>query len=134
MNCFKDCGPNPIVADINALALTNNTYRTAIWTGPHLQVTLMSIPIMSSIGLEEHSDTDQIIYVAKGYGMVQMGKSKDDLCFNQPIHKGGFVCVPAGTWHNITNIGNRSLQLYTIYAPPHHPHGTIQQTAYEMGQ
>ena len=36
------------------------------------------------------------------------------------------VIVPAGTWHNLINIGNTPLKLYSVYAPPHHPFGTIQ--------
>ena len=38
------------------------------------------------------------------------------------------VFVPAGTWHNIINIGDQPLKIYTIYAPPHHLHGTVQTT------
>lgn len=38
---LRDYGPNPFVIDINSAAKQNNTYRTAIWTGPHIQITLM---------------------------------------------------------------------------------------------
>jgi oxalate decarboxylase/phosphoglucose isomerase-like protein (cupin superfamily) len=37
--------------------------------------------------------------------------------------------VPAGTWHNVTNIGNEPMQLYAIYAPAHHKPGKIHVTA-----
>ena len=36
--------------------------------------------------------------------------------------------IPAGKWHNIINIGKEPLKLYSIYAPPHHPKGTVQKT------
>ena len=36
--------------------------------------------------------------------------------------------VPAGIWHILINTGNRALTLYTIYAPPHHLFGTVQET------
>ena len=36
--------------------------------------------------------------------------------------------VPAGTWHNVTNTGNIPLKLYSIYAPPNHPFGTVHVT------
>jgi mannose-6-phosphate isomerase-like protein (cupin superfamily) len=36
--------------------------------------------------------------------------------------------IPAGTWHNVINTGNIPLKLYSIYAPPQHPHGTVHVT------
>jgi mannose-6-phosphate isomerase-like protein (cupin superfamily) len=39
--------------------------------------------------------------------------------------------VPAGKWHNLTNTGNMPLKLYTIYAPPEHPFGTVHGTKAE---
>jgi oxalate decarboxylase/phosphoglucose isomerase-like protein (cupin superfamily) len=37
--------------------------------------------------------------------------------------------VPAGTWHNVTNIGEEPMRLYAVYAPVHHAAGKIQATA-----
>jgi mannose-6-phosphate isomerase-like protein (cupin superfamily) len=34
--------------------------------------------------------------------------------------------VPAGTNHNIVNTGRVAMKLYTIYAPPNHPPGTVE--------
>jgi dTDP-4-dehydrorhamnose 3,5-epimerase-like enzyme len=39
------------------------------------------------------------------------------------------VLVPAGMWHNITNIGDEPMQVYAIYAPAHHKPGKIHKTA-----
>lgn len=36
--------------------------------------------------------------------------------------------IPAGTWHNLINTGNTPLKLYSIYAPPNHPFGTVHFT------
>jgi hypothetical protein len=36
-----DFGPSPFVVDINKATLNNNNFRTALWTGTHLQLTLM---------------------------------------------------------------------------------------------
>ena len=44
----------PFVVNINEATKQNNKYRTALWTGKHLQVTLMSINIGEDIGLEIH--------------------------------------------------------------------------------
>ena len=41
------------------------------------------------------------------------------------------IFVPAGYWHNLTNTGHKQLKLYTIYAPPEHPFGTVHRTKAE---
>lgn len=131
-DCFKlsvtDYGPKPFVINIDRAALQNTNYRTALWTGCYLQLTLMSIPVGGEIGLEVHPDTDQFIKSESGNGIVMMGSSEDCLNFQRPIRNGYAVFVPAGTWHNIINTGNQPLKIYTVYAPPHHPHGTVQTT------
>ena len=123
-----DHGPQPYVVDINRATVQNTDYRSALWTGPCLQLTLMSIPPGGEIGLEVHHDTDQFLRIEQGQGIVQMGPSQRNLNFRQPVFDNTAVFVPAGTWHNITNIGRTPLRLYSIYAPPHHPHGTVHHT------
>lgn len=125
---LKDYGPRPLVIDIEQAAEQNNNYRTALWTGKYFQVTLMSIPAGGDIGLEVHPATDQFIRIEEGQGLVQMGPSKENLNVQQMAYDGYAIMVPAGTWHNITNTGHRPLKVYVIYAPPHHPHGTVQAT------
>lgn len=125
---LKDYGPYPFVVNIEQATTQNNTYRTALWTGEHFQVTVMSINVGDDIGLEIHPHTDQFIRIEQGQGLVQMGKSKDNLDFQQMAYKDYAIMVPAGTWHNVTNMGNVPLKVYVIYAPPHHPHGTVEQT------
>ncbi|MFZ0370624.1 MAG: cupin domain-containing protein [Halobacillus sp.] len=125
---LTDYGPNPFVVNINETTKQNNTYRTALWTGSHLQVTLMSINVGENIGLEVHPDVDQFLRIEQGQGIVQMGKSKDDLNFERNVQDDSAIMIPAGTWHNVTNTGNIPLKLYSIYAPPNHPFGTIHVT------
>ncbi|MGD6832174.1 cupin domain-containing protein [Sutcliffiella halmapala] len=125
---LKDYGPNPFVANINEATKQNNTYRTALWTGTHLQLTLMSLNPGEDIGLEMHPDVDQFLRVEQGQGIVQMGKSKDDLNFQRNVYDDSAIIIPAGTWHNLTNTGNTPLKLYSIYAPPNHPFGTVHPT------
>ena len=57
-----------------------------------------------------------------------MGPAENRLHYKRPVSAGFAVFVPAGTWHNVVNTGKRPLKIYTIYAPPHHPHGTVQAT------
>lgn len=125
---IRDYGPNPFVININDASKRNNTFRTALWTGKHLQVTLMSIDVAEDIGLEMHPSVDQFLRIEEGQGLVQMGASKDRLDFQQYVSDDDAIVVPAGTWHNLINTGNTPLKLYSIYAPPQHPHGTVHLT------
>jgi mannose-6-phosphate isomerase-like protein (cupin superfamily) len=123
-----DYGPNPFVIDINEATKQNENFRTALWTGDHLQVTLMSIGVGEDIGLEIHPELDQFLRIEQGQGLVQMGDSKDRLDFRQQVADDFSIVIPAGKWHNLTNTGNQPLKLYSIYAPPQHPKGTVHET------
>ncbi|KKI92885.1 hypothetical protein WQ54_06790 [Bacillus sp. SA1-12] len=125
---LKDYGPEPFVVNINEASKQNKTYRTALWTGNHLQVTLMSLKIGEDIGLEIHPHLDQFFRIEQGQGMIKMGKRKDYLNVVRRISDDTAIMIPAGTWHNIINTGNIPLRLYSIYAPPQHPHGTVHVT------
>ena len=127
MNDITDQGPNPFVTNIEHDTLANNNYRTTLWTGKYLQATLMAIQPGQDIGLEVHEDHDQFLRIESGHALVQMGPSKDDLKSWSAAHD-DVVFVPAGMWHNLTNDGNEALKLYSIYAPPEHPHGTVHAT------
>ena len=127
-NYIRDYGPEPFVMNINEVTKQNNNFRTALWTGTHLQVTLMSINVGESIGLEMHPDVDQFIRIEQGYGLVQMGNNKNNLNFERKVYDDFAIIIPAGKWHNLTNIGNVPIKLYSIYAPPNHPKGTIHRT------
>lgn len=123
-----DHGMEPYVIDIEKATKINNNFRTTIWTGAHLQTTLMSIPVGGDIGLEIHHGVDQFLRIEQGLGLVQMGKSMEHLTYTMKAGDGYAIFVPAETWHNIINIGRVPLKLYSIYAPPQHPQGTIHQT------
>ncbi|UAT31948.1 cupin domain-containing protein [Bacillus badius] len=125
---LKDYGKEPFVININEATKQNNTYRSALWTGTHLQVTLMSLNVGEDIGLEIHPNVDQFLRIEQGQGIVRMGKSKENLNFVSNIYDDSAIIVPAGTWHNVTNTGNIPLKLYSIYAPPNHPFGTVHKT------
>lgn len=125
---IEDYGAEPLIVNIDRLANINTNYRTALWTGNHLQVTLMSIPVGGDIGLEIHSHLDQFIRIESGHALVMMGKCKDDLNYRQRVDCHYAAIIPAGTWHNIINTGNSPLKLYSIYAPVQHPFGTVQRT------
>lgn len=125
---LKDYGPCPFVTNIEEAAKQNNYFRIALWTGKHLQLTLMSINVGDDIGLEMHSDLDQFIRIEEGQGMVQMGNRMDSLDFQARVYDNYVIFIPAGTWHNLINTGCVPIKLYSIYAPPEHPHGTVHKT------
>lgn len=134
MDCFQnsshmaDHGPSPFCANILCASQANPNYRTAFWTGCYLQMTLMEIPRCGDIGLEVHPNTDQLIRVEAGQAMVRMGCSREQLDIQCSLGVDHAVFVPAGTWHNVINTGNCPLKLSTVYAPPHHPRGTVHRT------
>lgn len=131
---ITDTGPEPHAFDLESETINNPNYRSVRWSGRYLQLTLMSIPPGSDIGLEKHAETDQFLRLDGGRGRRQMGPQKDELTFDQEVTDGWCVLVPAGTWHNITNIGQDHMQLYTIYAPAHHKPGTVHGTADAAGE
>lgn len=126
---IDDVGPNPQVFDLETATVENENYRTVAWTGKHLQLTLMSIEPGDDIGLEAHPETDQFLRLDAGRGRVQMGPAQDRLDFDREVEDGWAIFVPAGTWHNVTNIGREPMRLYAVYAPVHHAAGKVQATA-----
>jgi mannose-6-phosphate isomerase-like protein (cupin superfamily) len=126
---ITDNGPQPNAFDLETATRENGNYRTVAWTGKYLQVTLMSIPPGSSIGLEAHPETDQFLRLDAGQGRVTMGPSEDNLDFQLDVSDGWSIQVPAGTWHDVINTGTEDLRLYVVYAPVHHTAGIVQKTA-----
>jgi len=124
----EDFGPCPYVADIEKATLENPFFRKALWTGKHLQLTLMCIPPCGEIGLEMHPNLDQFLRLEQGEGMVMMGEKQKCLKFMRKVEANSAVFIPAGTWHNLVNTGDEPIKLYSIYAPVQHPAGTIQCT------
>ena len=57
-----------------------------------------------------------------------MGDSKNNLNFKKRVYDNYAIIIPAGTWHNVVNTGRIPIKLYSIYAPPQHPFGTVHET------
>ena len=131
---ITDYGAQPFIVNIDRFAKANPFFRTALWTGEHLQVALMSIPVGTDIGEEMHPDLDQFLRIEEGFALVMMGQNREALNYQKRVDGDYAVIVPAGTWHNIINIGGRPLKLYSIYAPPQHPFGTVHRTKEEAAE
>lgn len=123
-----DEGPAPTVLDIEDATLSNDTFRTTLWTGSNLQLTVMSVAPGDEIGLEVHPEGDQFLRVEAGRARVVMGPSRDELPFDREVEDDWAILVPAGTWHNVINTGDDPLRVYALYAPPEHAHGTVHLT------
>ena len=57
-----------------------------------------------------------------------MGPKKDNLDYRKKVVENCAILAPACTWHNIINTGRTPLKLFSVYAPPHHPFGTVHKT------
>nr|WP_257908310.1 cupin domain-containing protein [Janibacter limosus] len=114
---LSDHGPAPYVVDIESATLQNSNYRSTLWTGKNLQLTVMAIAPGDDIGLEVHEDHDQFLRVEEGRGRAQMGPAEDDLSFDREVGDDDIIMVPAGQWHNVTNIGDVPLKVYSPLRP-----------------
>ena len=110
-------------------ATTGNTYfREVLFTGATMQLTVMSLKPGEEIGVEMHDHLDQFIRVESGRATVTLGPSRDEVPETHRLEDHWAVNVPGGTWHNVINGGDAELKLYSIYAPPEHPDGTVHAT------
>ena len=125
---IRDYGSEPFVFNIDHATNMNQNFRTTLWTGENMQLTLMSIPSGSDIGVEMHPDVDQFIRIERGYAKVYMRNSQNGGIKERAVDENYAIIIPAGTWHNIVNIGKCPLKVYSLYAPPKHPFGTVHQT------
>jgi mannose-6-phosphate isomerase-like protein (cupin superfamily) len=100
----------------------NRDFRHVAFTGPYLQLVLMTLRPGEDIGDEIHHDTDQFFRVEEGKGEVWIDGT------GTPINEAMAIVIPAGARHNIVNTGDTPMKMYTIYAPPHHADGTVHHT------
>lgn len=119
------------VDDIEKVTIENTNYRTTLHTGAHSQLTVMSIPPGGEVGWEAHGHLDQFLRLEQGKARVDFGTSGDKVGESHEVEDDWAVVVPAGIWHNLVNIGDEDMKLYSIYSPPAHPAGTIHATKAE---
>jgi mannose-6-phosphate isomerase-like protein (cupin superfamily) len=109
------------IDDIEEKTLDNTNFRQVLFTGKHMQLVVMSLKPGEDIGEEIHEHVDQFF-------RIEQGEAKVIIDGEEAILKEDMVAiVPAGAKHNLINTSNVDLKLYTIYAPPNHPDGTIHK-------
>lgn len=112
--------------NIEELTKENKDFRRVLYTGKNTQLVLMSIAPGSEIGLEVHEENDQFFRFEAGQGIVMIDGTE------YAVSDGSAVIVPAGAQHNVMNASDtESLQLYTLYSPPHHKDGIVRATKEE---
>lgn len=110
------------LGDIEKLTEENSDFRRVLYTGKNLQLVLMAIQPGDDIGEEVHDDRDQFFRVERGNGEVWIDGNRSQVKADD-----AFI-VPAGARHNVKNIGEEPLRVYTIYGPPEHREGTVHAT------
>lgn len=112
---------NGYVTNIERDTVANDDFRRVLFTGPNMQLVLMTLQPGQDIGLETHDEHDQFIRVEAGTGTVRLDGEE------RSIGDGSAVVIPAGVEHNVVNTsGSEPLRLYTLYGPPEHPDGTVE--------
>jgi mannose-6-phosphate isomerase-like protein (cupin superfamily) len=110
------------IGNIETVTEQNTNFRTVVYTGKHAQLVVMSLQVGEEIGMEKHDNVDQFF-------RIEVGTLKFVLSGEESVATAGMaVIIPAGTNHNVINVGTEVAKLYTIYSPANHPEGTVHKT------
>jgi mannose-6-phosphate isomerase-like protein (cupin superfamily) len=110
------------INNIETETVQNNYFRKVLFTGKNSQLVVMSLLPKEEIGMEVHN-VDQFIRIEEGEGKAVLDGEEFDLADDFAI------VIPAGMQHNIVNTSDsRSMKIYSVYSPPEHPAGTIDET------
>ena len=107
--------------NIEEETIANTDYRRVLYTARHSQLVLMCLKPGEEIGEEVH-ELDQFIRVEQGRGEVILNGEA------QTLSSDWAVVIPEGVRHNVRNIGEEDLKLYSIYSPPEHRDGVVHPT------
>ncbi len=111
------------VTNIERDTRANEDFRRVLFTGPNMQLVLMTLQPGDDIGLETHDEHDQFIRVEAGTGVARLNGEEHHL------EDGSIVVIPAGVEHNVVNnSSDEPLRLYTLYSPAEHADGTVHHT------
>lgn len=112
--------------NIEQKTLENTDYRRVIFTTHYTQLVLMSLKPGDQIHNEIHG-LDQFIRVEQGQAKFVLDNGAEEYTATADFA----IIVPAGTWHQVINVGETDLKLYTLYSPPTHQKDTVQSTLAE---
>ena len=110
-------------SNIEKDALKNINFRKVLYTSKHLQVVLMSLKPGEEIGAEVHKNVDQFFRFEGGSGKCIIDGKE------YKVENGDAIVVPAGSEHNVINTDiAEGLKMISVYAPPRHKDGIINDT------
>lgn len=112
---------NGYAANIETETIENENFRKVLYTGQHMQLVVMTLQPGEDIGAEVHDGHDQFFRVEEGVAQVVIDGEEIE------VKEDEVAIVPGGKEHNVINIGEGLLKLYTIYAPPEHPEGRVDE-------
>jgi mannose-6-phosphate isomerase-like protein (cupin superfamily) len=112
------------VLNIEKETLDNEDYRRVLYTSKDSQLVLMTIQPGDEIGAEVH-ELGQFIRIESGKAKAVLDGVEHEMAEDWA------VVIPAGCEHNIINIGDTPLRLYSVYSPPEHKDGTLHKTKAE---
>ena len=112
---------NGYITNIEQVTLENTDYRRVLYTSKNSQLVLMNLQPGEEIGEEVHN-LDQFIRLEQGRARVIL----DDV--KHLVEADFAIVIPQGTKHNVINIGETELKLYTVYSPPEHKDGIVEGT------
>ncbi len=116
------------VGNVEQQTLENANFRTVLFTGGKMQLTVMRLAPGEEIGLEMHDHLDQFLRIESGTARVTLGRSRDEVDEEHEVADNWAIIVPGGIWHNVVNTGDGDVKLYSLYAPPEHPPETVHHT------
>lgn len=109
------------ITNIEKTTLENTDYRRVLYTAKNCQLVLMCLQPGDEIGKEVHK-IDQFIRIEQGRAWIMLDGVK------HVVENDFAVVIPAGIEHNVINIGEDQLKLYTLYASPEHIDGIVEKT------
>jgi len=109
------------IRDIEKEAKANDYFRKVVFTAERMQLVVMCLKPGEDIGEEVHPTTDQFFRIEEGEGKAIVDGREIN------IKDGSSILIKSGRVHNIINDSNKPLKLYSLYSPPHHRDGLIQE-------
>src|SRR5512141_829604 len=94
--------------DIEDLAVKNDDFRRVLYTAKHCQLVVMALKPKEEIGAEVHT-LDQFFRVEAGTGEAVLDGVRT------AVAPGFAILIPAGTRHNLINLGKSPLKVSTVY-------------------
>ena len=99
------------VGDVERATMDNADFRKVLFTGAHVQLTVMRLSPGEEIGLEMHDDLDQFLRIESGTARVTLGRAEDRVDEEHDVAADWGVIVPGGMWQNVVNTGPGELEL-----------------------